>query len=66
MELPQCNKLTIQMARSSSFARSFIPTTWDQLPKNLRRETNVKTFKKEINERTKYVFLMTVLFSENR
>ena len=51
----QCNLITMPIIRTSSFARSFIPTTtklWNRLPNDLRGETSFKLFKTEINSLT--------------
>ena len=45
------SQLTIPLARSATFARSFIPATtklWNDLPTEIRRESSRKLFKKEL------------------
>ena len=49
----QRNLLTVPMAKSSTFARSFIPATtklWNEIPNQLRQETSHKLFKKGLSE----------------
>ena len=54
----QQHQLTMPIARTSAFARSFIPTTtklWNELSNDLRKETNRKQFKDGLSDLLKDV-----------